>query len=201
MRDVQATFEKDTADHRLEIIRDDGLYRHLRCAKPGTYVYGYDIVTWPGYLAYVGDMGDYVFMRVRDMFDFFESDSGRINPDYWAQKLQAPRGTLGAKEYSERRLRQYLDEWCEDQAYEDGGYPHLWRDALERDYLSVRELHYEENAREMLAELEGNGVLWETWEWDLKDFEFRFIWCCHAIVKAITVYRRSTERLPLPVSS
>ena len=81
-------FESATAEHTVEAVRDDGLYRHLRCQKPGTWIYGFDIVTWPGYLAFVGDVGDFVFSRTRDMFEFFRGQAP--NPDYWSEKLQGP---------------------------------------------------------------------------------------------------------------
>lgn len=76
------------AAHALTVVCEDGLYRHWRCQAPGTYVYGFDVVTWPGYLCVCGDIGTWVFSRVRDMLEFFESDHGGINPQYWAEKLQ-----------------------------------------------------------------------------------------------------------------
>ena len=50
-------FAKDTATHAMTILRDDGLYRHLRFKRPNTSSYYFDIITWPGYLAITGDMG------------------------------------------------------------------------------------------------------------------------------------------------
>lgn len=78
--------DKAFAEHTLEILRDVGLYRHLRCQKPGTWTYGFDVVTWPGYLCVCGDIGTWVFSRVSDMLPWFEASS-EINPDYWSQKL------------------------------------------------------------------------------------------------------------------
>lgn len=81
-------FPKDVADHELTILRDDGLYRHLRCAQPGTGSYWFEIVTWPGALAIRGDAGDgYLFSRIDDMLEFFRRPDQRINPQYWAEKL------------------------------------------------------------------------------------------------------------------
>ena len=45
--DTSTRFLLDTAFHRLEIIRDDGFYRHLRMKQPGTSCYYFDIITWP----------------------------------------------------------------------------------------------------------------------------------------------------------
>lgn len=86
--EMQRRFEGDTADHTLIVVHDDGLYRHLRCQKPNTWSYGFDVMTWPGYLAYAGDMGDFLFTRVRDMFEFFRDQSA--NPHYWSEKLRGP---------------------------------------------------------------------------------------------------------------
>ncbi len=111
-------FERDTADHEMEVLHDDGLYRHLRFSAPDTYCYGYDLVTWPGYLVICGDMGDYTFTRIRDMFEFFagERQAPGINPSYWAQKLCGDRGGRDiARQYSEDAFRAHVIEWFEDQ--------------------------------------------------------------------------------------
>ena len=68
--EVHERFKKDTAEHQMTVLRDDGLYRHLRFRKPGTGIYGFDIVTWPGYLAISGDMGASMFTRLEDMIQF-----------------------------------------------------------------------------------------------------------------------------------
>lgn len=92
---IKEQFEKDTANHSMEILKDDGLYRHLKFTKDGSSVYRFDIITWPGYLAVAGDMGEWVFSRIPDMFEFFIMDERDwnykhiINPGYWSEKLQA----------------------------------------------------------------------------------------------------------------
>lgn len=65
------TFTRDIAKHEIEVIRDDGVDRHLRFRRPGTMSMHFDILTWPGYLCYTGDMGSYVFRRTEDMLEFF----------------------------------------------------------------------------------------------------------------------------------
>lgn len=91
-------FRKQTEDHCLRVLRDDGLYRHLRVQAPGTRIWSWDVITWPGHLATVGDVADgYTFTRELDMIDFF-SFAGRggsrfpdgapvIDVRYWAEKL------------------------------------------------------------------------------------------------------------------
>jgi hypothetical protein len=191
---VLARFESETAEHQLTILRDDGLYRHLRCQAPGTWIYGFDVVTWPGYLAIVGDAGDYVFSRLRDMFEFFEG-SGRVNPDYWSEKLQAPR-PAGAESYSHDRLRERVLQWGRsrvelDELYPYDGYaiyPALMVEALEREIL-YGWTHSEHEGRERLVDIEEYT---DCWEWDLREYDHQFLWCCHAIVWAIERYRVAT---------
>lgn len=86
-------FLEDVKDHRLTIIKDDGLYRHLRFKQPGTSNMFFDIVTWPGYLAYTGDMGSFVFTRIEDMLGFFRSKRGElgINTGYWGRRSSRSR--------------------------------------------------------------------------------------------------------------
>ena len=90
-------FLGDVAQHEMTIIRDDGLYRHIRFKRPGSSAYWFDILTWPSRLCISGDMGDYVFSRLPDMFEFFRREPNEkgaipINPDYWGEKLVAISG-------------------------------------------------------------------------------------------------------------
>lgn len=94
LAEVSEQFKRDVQEHALTILRDDGLYRHLRFKRPGTMTCYFDLVTWPGHLAYVGDMGDYVFTRVEDMLTFFRGHTPsppdipewRSVHDAWAPK-------------------------------------------------------------------------------------------------------------------
>jgi hypothetical protein len=49
-------------------------------------------------------------------------------------------------------------------------------------------LAYEEAARELLGELEQIGLVSDTWEWDLRDWDFHFVWCLNAIAWGIQQY-------------
>ena len=106
-RDDQRTdrqrFLRDTRHHRMEVVRDDGVYRHIRMKKPGNIGYHFDISTYPGYLVFTGDMGSYVFSRLRDMFEFHRTDWDRDTPTidykYWSQKCEAPDRNGGVEEF------------------------------------------------------------------------------------------------------
>ena len=115
---VRQSFEANTAKHELTVLMDRSTdpddpqpYRHLRIAEPGTRIYSWDIITWPGHLATAGDIADgYTFARVHDMVDFFEPvpEPYRINPSYWAEKL-AHSQREGIKKFSLPSLLEAVD--------------------------------------------------------------------------------------------
>jgi hypothetical protein len=104
-------FLRETCKHEMTVLRDDGLYRHLRFQEPGSGFYWYDLITWPGRLVVCGDAGDWMFSRTSDMFLFFESQHGGINPHYWGEKLRGAKpGREGARKYSEEAFKDFR-EW------------------------------------------------------------------------------------------
>lgn len=133
--EMRERFLDDTREHVMDIIKDDGLYRHVRFQKPGSSFYYYDLVTWPGHLVICGDAGDYHFSRIRDMFEFFESDGDRINPDYWSGKLQGrDSARTGARSYDESVFRARVLEWFDDEARDLLGLP--WGTKADDRYLA-----------------------------------------------------------------
>lgn len=201
-RNVIEFFKEDVARHELTILRDDGLYRHLRCQRPGSFVYQFDIVTWPGYLAYVGDMGDYVFRRLDDMFEFFGSDG--INPDYWSEKVEAACDD-GVREFSIEKYRECVEVWrdevAEDMAddfYDDDDEYAAARaefvEAVDDELLDWSDGITEEQAHSRLNEFNNEGIeCSDSWEWDFRQFSWRYIWACYAITWAIGEYRKTKE--------
>jgi hypothetical protein len=181
-------FRRDTAEHELTIVRDDGLYRHLRLSRPDSYFYGFDLVTWPGYLAYVGDMGDFVFSRERDMFEFFEKAEGCPDPRYLAEKIQGPGGDNRVRNYSVDLLRDNLREWVYS-VTEGGGRRELW-EAVVEDILDREEAHEIKAAMFLVRDFH-HGDLWiEGYEeWDLRVYDQHFLWACWAILWGIEQYR------------
>ncbi len=87
-------FERETIDHELTILHDDGLYRHVRCARPGSGIHRFELITWPGHLTISGDVDTALtFRRADDMFQFFRG-AGDINPGYWAEKIVGDRRSV-----------------------------------------------------------------------------------------------------------
>lgn len=209
-------FLKDVATHRLEILRDDGLYRHLRFRRVEADGYvtgcmGFDIVTWPGWLAYSGDMGAFMFTRLPDMLQFFRKEprEGRtifdgIDRRYWAEKCEAEgaRGD-GIQEFSWEKfvadVKDYHDQACQVDAVEEDD-PDFIRDAA-KDQKKHRdevwsELESELNSMEqdearayqILRDFSHDGFRFDDWERDSKVYTQRFNWCCCALAWAISKY-------------
>ena len=43
------SFKKNSAGHQLTVLHEQGLYRHIRMAKPASRAESWYIVTWPGH--------------------------------------------------------------------------------------------------------------------------------------------------------
>jgi len=183
-------FDSDTADHEMTVIHDDGIYRHLRFQKPGTYTYGYDIVTWPGFLAYTGDMGEFMFSRLPDMFAFFASETGSINPDYWGEKLKGP-GRDGHLTFSVAAYRACVNEWYDQQAEElSADDARALRQAVD-DALLGGDPFDEREAVEWMRDFKHAGMtIYDPWDYNLREHDGRFLWCCWALVRGIAQYRK-----------
>lgn len=201
---TQEQFLPEVKDHVLTVLKEDGVYRHLRFGRPESSICSFNIVTWPGHLCYSGDMGTFVFHRLHDMFEFFRSRSGKleINPSYWSEKVEA-RDRDGITQYEPeiftRRVREHVAEYIRyERDKSESNYESNLKDnnaRLQRLILEVREdvlthSEFEVEARHAADdfEFEGRLVFQDFWETDLHDFTHRFIWCCYALVWGIKQY-------------
>ncbi len=188
-------FLKEVESHELEIIKDEGPYRHLRLAKPRTSNQRFDIITWPGYLAYVGDMGDFVFTRFEDMFDFFRSKKLEINPGYWAEKVvaQSVYGN-GVKEFSVEDFHESVLSFVRDVLEVEADDSPLSEDIMDE----LRPLLHAEDEWECVAAIRDfssdNIDFTDFWEHSCMHPTWHYIWCCYAIVWAIGRYDELIER-------
>jgi hypothetical protein len=208
-RDTLTTdrFLKEVATHEMEVIRDDGIYRHLHFAKPGTMYMHFDLITWPGYLCYTGDMGTYVFTRVRDMFTFFRRDGDEgadlfrwIDRRYWAEKVEAADKADGIKEFSEeiftRNVMEHLVGWIHenrDRTTKDER-RELWDEVvsevvqLDDDSQGSRRQAAAHDFSHKVSHAAGTFWFRDFFEHDNTDFTLRFTWCCYALRWGINQY-------------
>lgn len=199
---IAEQFAGDVADHTFEILHDDGLYRHLRSTGSE---YWFDVVTWPGSLTVRGGITHaYTFTRLPDMFEFFRSRTGRINPHYWSEKLDA--GRHSAKQFSEEVFSQRVWAEVREEAAEYPGLAKAVQAELFDPYGCIGTLS---EAHAALAEFDfvppsRQGFqapfrFTDSWEWDLTDWDFGFLRGCHAIVWAIRQYDLAKADTPVLV--
>lgn len=209
----ESQFLRDVSKHKMEIIRDDGIYRHVRFKKPESGDMYFDLITWPGYLCYTGDMGSYVFSRVTDMFQFFRNDRGYnpgqgrklyINTGYWAEKVEAQDKGDGVTEFSEERFERAvigdLVGWLKSHRYKTtkDERRELWEavkdEVLDADsdsgghrkQIAAYEFHYQVNDRLAFC-------LQDFWDHQFTEYSFRFVWCCYALAWGIQQYDEAKQ--------
>jgi hypothetical protein len=189
IEEVYQNFLKDTKDHVLSILHDDGVYRHLKVSKPGTSSYHYHIVTFPGRLVITGDMGSCIFARTYDMFEFF--GSGKINPSYWSEKLECGKDDI--LEFDENRFMK--DVYKEIQEFKDEN--DLTEDDLDildeiisdaKIITDTGEAYRFVSDTEVSMEFGPTFTFGDMWEHDFTGFTYHYIWKCYAIVHAIKLY-------------
>ncbi|MEN9885458.1 MAG: hypothetical protein RL758_36 [Pseudomonadota bacterium] len=196
---------KDLASHEMQVIRDEGVHRHIRFKRPDSGSYWFDLITWPGTLCIDGDCGTYVFRRLDDMFEFFRTDREylerkgcqlAINPGYWGEKLQSiSKFGEGFKEFSEQRFRdavkEEFDAWVESDDPTDDAKAALWEELEDRVLSCASDGHIRAVDAAIAFEPDDGEVMFEMrdfWEHRLEDYTFHFIWCCYAIAWGIKKY-------------
>lgn len=183
-------FLRHVANHQMEIVRDEDLYRHLKFAEPGAWHRWFEILTWPGRLCITGDMGTFVFTRLPDMFVFFRStpqpdrpDALRVNPSYWAEKsIAADRD--GIKQWSTDKFKAKLSRWFEDQEISES----LWHAIAQNVLARADDGEHEAMSAAINFEYDDRPVFQDFWEVDCKEYTFTYLWCLYAIVWGIRQY-------------
>lgn len=204
--DQYRQFARQTRRHRLSVLHQDGLYRHLRVAQPDTRMWSWDVITWPGHLTIVGDVADgFTFTRIPDMLDFFDTTDypdldgvPYINPDYWAEKLSyAHRGRDVARTYSPDIFTEYVSFATEDAVF-DG----VLTESAARD-LRASALWHRADEHEALEWLRDNGPDFDQdwWETSLRGFDHQYVIACFAIVTTVRAYRDHVARGPVATAS
>ncbi len=178
---VKERIANDLKDHVITAIKLDGLHRHYRCQKPGTWNMGFDVVTWPGSLCYTGDMGDYLFQRTSDMIAFMRGSA--MSYSYAAEKCVAHDGRL--REWSEERFNQILADRLKDS--DDGMFTVVRRGKRERESIADKIEEIKRAYAEYGSSFDAEKAMFESGLWDgcempdCKEYTFHFLWCLHAL--------------------
>jgi len=212
---TEEMFLKDVEQHSMAVLRDDGVNRHIRFKAAGTMIEHFDLITWPGYLCYTGDMGTYVFRRLEDMFEFFRTDRqynrsrGRelgINLSYWAEKLEAVDRSGSGGSYQEfcedkftRAVIGDLIQWIRSNSYRTtkDERRELWDAVMhnvigeDSDSGGYRKQAAAHDFNHHINHDVGNFYFQDFWDHDVTKYTGRFIWCCYALAWGIQQYDNS----------
>jgi hypothetical protein len=198
-------FLAEVKDHKLTVIHEHGVHRHPRFQEPGTMCMHFDLITWPGYLCYTGDMGTYVFTRLRDMFEFFRRPKDRelfqwIDRRYWAEKVEAADKHDGLKEFSPEKFKRAvmtdLVNWirnCRDDTSPEERRA-LWDEVVDRvieidDDMNGTRSQAAANDFSLHINAEvGDFYFQDFWDHNVEEWTHRFEWCCHALRWGIEQY-------------
>ena len=190
-------FLNDVKNHELTIHQNNGVYRHLAFRNPNDCDKYFNITTFPNHLVITGDMGALVFSRLHDMFNFFRSDDLRINPGYWAEKIQSASYQGKIESYSEfdtdevkRFAQEYLDDFLEQNMLSE-----LDKEELLEEFDSEI-LHSEDEYEivEAIRNFDCHGFDFEEfWEGYYRKYRYHYIWLCYAIVWGIKKFDEATK--------
>lgn len=185
---TEQDFLKHVASHKMTVILDEGLHRHLRFKKPETTNQYFDLITWPGSLCFTGDMGTYVFRRTEDMFTFFRSDYNddglHVNLQYWAEKLDATDTDGGHEKFSPEAFRENVIQYLKDSEHVS----RATRQAIKDRVLNAAD-DGEYAAYAAACNFEHNGFHFDSfYEVGSREYTYHFVWCCYALVWAIKQY-------------
>lgn len=199
----QNRFLFDVRDHQMTIELDQGVHRSILFKRPRSSTYHFRLITWPGHLAISGDCEDFIFARLRDMFEFFrhagpayERDD-RINEGYWTEKLTAIGGRYGGNasihQLSEEKFKQAITE----------GFERWEFDSPEQKARSLAYLNDEwdgllASPPQDLAEAITAAVAYECpvtgqgfpyfWDNDVREYNYHLVWAMRAIQWGIKRY-------------
>jgi hypothetical protein len=187
--EVSARFPNDVAKHEMTVLRDDGVDRHLRFKRPDSGIYWFDVITWGGRLYIGGDCGTYVFARLDDMFEFFRGHE--INPQYWAEKVQAADKNSGVEKFSDEvfkeTLKHCVENHVESEGWSDKQHKALWSAVEDRVFGYDTDEHTLWRAAEAF---EQDGFRFtDLWDYGRQTaYDYHYLWCLNAIVWAINRY-------------
>jgi hypothetical protein len=206
IEEIAERFQRETANHAMTVLHDNGLYRHLLFADttPGqSWCYRFELITVPGSLIFRGDGESFVFGSSEpDLFEVFtRSSTYGLNPSYWAQNLTSSREA--AKSYSQERFNERVVEELEEAESTHPGITEAWTTWLKEGDGSWYDTTYEIPARQALndfrfqvAGAEGKPFRFlDTDDWKLQDYDWWYLWACHAIVWGIGQYDKAREQV------
>jgi hypothetical protein len=198
---TQESFLRDVEKHKMTIIRDNGVDRHVRFKKPNTNEMYFDLITWDGYLTITGDMGTYVYSRLNDMFEFFRTEQREkdnnlhINVSYWSEKLQAV-NSYGRRpdaplKFSPDRFKEAVRQAYKGYSQYCGKTPEEKRELREQIRNEVYHAEDEHESVQAIRDFHHDDFdFCDFWEYCCEEYTDRYIWTLYAIAWGIREYDR-----------
>jgi len=178
-------FARDIVDHKLTIVKDDGVHRYLVCKRPDSGFYGFQITTWPGYLAISGDMGFNAWSRTSDMFAFFRGQlNGAINNSAYVSEKAV---TKGIAKFDINVAHEALAEWFESRYENDENKEEYLEDLTDNMLDTEDEYDFVEAVRNHTFS-DGNDISDFFGEHNLELYDYNYGWQLEAIDWAIKQY-------------
>ena len=193
-------FLSDVKNFQMKIKMDNGVYRHVYFGDPKTGNMSFSLTTWPGFLCMSGDMGEFVFERLEDMFQFFRAGTECrkaqkvwINEGYWGEKLRA--GSSPKEDFDrDTFVHSMIQSFRESFPPEEPGRWETW-DEL-RDKLIWSDMDSMEQALQFAYDFrdwKNKAIFHEPYEWASTAPNWRFLWACHAISWGVNLYWKTKE--------
>ena len=186
---IKARFLRDVRNHKLTIENDNDVHRCIYLGRPGSSAYHFRLITFPGGLAISGDMGDYTFCRLNDMFKFFRDSemTNHINAQYWHEKMQSEDKNCKTKVFSPNRFRDAVVSTVDEWEIRLGDADKIKKD-VEKNLLQMY-LSSEQEAYELLTNYESpDGQIFDDLDFNFLEYSMHFKWALHAIVWGIKQY-------------
>jgi hypothetical protein len=207
-QDIAKRFKRETAEHEMTVLHDDGLYRHVTFRHKGpnyASYYWFDLITVPGALIFQGDGDSFVFRRLRDMFAFFRGSAyqGKPNYGYWAEKLTSGRDSV--MKYDQELLATHVNEVVAE--YYDSTVPEgladeiKWKvlhefigdESVDRKLVDDFRWWADPNEEFRYPQKDPDFRFTDSWEWRCQDHDWWFQWACHGIVWGIGQYDQRSK--------
>lgn len=188
--EIAARFARDTANHRMTALHEQGLYRHLRFANPAPDGHTpFELVTWPYNLVVkAGWVFHFDIDATEDMFNLFRKTAltGQINPGYWSEKVRAGRDEI--EDFDPSLFEQQVKEYVV-RAIREGDAPRGIGARVTNDIFAWGDVDHEAGARRELEDFRYEGwTFGDTSEWDFRDYTPGFLHSCHAIRQGIDLW-------------
>lgn len=199
-------FLKRVRNHQMEILHDDGVYRHVRFGEPGTSNLHFHLVTFPGRLAYCGDMGSYMFSRLADMFEFFRRPDRGVNLSYWAEKVVATDRSDGVREFSLDKAKEVIRDIVSDStsSFDEDEQKKKIAEELEELMESLDDEAGDlGDVIRITSELDGEfldrHMFCDLWDHTTDTYTYRFQFACFAIAWGIEQYDKRVIAVAEPL--